>query len=270
MKLSLVVLTPGQQQGKALEIKLPQFLVGRDPQCHLRPASPLISKRHCAVLQRDGKVLLRDFDSTNGTFVNEQPVKGEVELKNADRLKIGPILLEVRIDASAPAAPEVAMAPASPPVNRPTPAPPTRAVGAKAAPKPASATPAPPTKAPAAESAAAAETPPPATEKPAETATAKEPAKAAPAKSSSTEDDDIAAMLLSIGSDTDTAGLTSDAAVPEGSTVHDLAVPQEILNAPGPDGATKESKEAKTKAVNANTSVAAKSILEKYMRRPRS
>ena len=62
MKLSLVVLTPGKQEGKALEVKLAQFVIGRDPQCHLRPASPMISKRHCALIQRDNKVFLRDFD----------------------------------------------------------------------------------------------------------------------------------------------------------------------------------------------------------------
>ncbi len=113
MKLSLVVLTPGPNEGKVLEIKLSQFVVGRDPQCHLRPASPMISKRHCAVLQREGKAFIRDFGSTNGTFVNDEPVKGELELHPGDHLKIGPLLFEVRIEASAP-------------VNRPTPPPPTK------------------------------------------------------------------------------------------------------------------------------------------------
>src|SRR3954447_13728844 len=98
MKLSLLVLTTGKQEGKLLEIKLPQFLIGRDPQCHLRPASPLISKRHCALIQRDGKVFIRDFASTNGTFVNDQPIKGEVELHNDDTLKAGPLLFTVRIE----------------------------------------------------------------------------------------------------------------------------------------------------------------------------
>src|SRR6516225_10162899 len=112
MKFSLRVLTPGKQEGQVLEIKLSQFLVGRDPQCHLRPASPLISKRHCALIQRDGKVFIRDFDSTNGTVVNEVPVKGEVELHHEDRLKIGPLLFAVRVEAAIP-------------VSRPTPAPPT-------------------------------------------------------------------------------------------------------------------------------------------------
>jgi hypothetical protein len=45
MKLSLIVLTPGKMEGKTIPIRLPQFLIGRDPQCHLRSASSLISKR---------------------------------------------------------------------------------------------------------------------------------------------------------------------------------------------------------------------------------
>jgi predicted component of type VI protein secretion system len=110
MKLSLVVLTPGKSEGKVIPIALSQFVIGRDPQCHLRPASAVISKRHCAILIRDGKIFLRDFDSTNGTFVNEQPVKGEVEVKHDDRLKVGPLVFSIKVEATAP-------------VNRPTPAP---------------------------------------------------------------------------------------------------------------------------------------------------
>jgi pSer/pThr/pTyr-binding forkhead associated (FHA) protein len=125
MKISLLVMTPGKQQGKSLDIKTPQFLVGRDPQCQLRPASPLISKRHCAILVREGKAFIRDFDSTNGTFVNGDPVKGERELHHDDQLKIGPIEFTVRVDLAAT------------PVNKATPAPAT---------KPATRTPAPATK----------------------------------------------------------------------------------------------------------------------------
>src|SRR2546423_11845618 len=113
MKLVLLVLTSGKQEGKLLEIKLPQFLVGRDPQCHLRPASPSISKRHCAVIQREGKAFIRDFDSTNGTLLNEEPVKGEQELHDGDELKVGPLHFRVKLETSTA-------------VNRPTPAPPTK------------------------------------------------------------------------------------------------------------------------------------------------
>jgi len=97
MKLSLVV-NDGVHKGKVIPIPLKQFLIGRDPQCHLRPASPLISKRHCALLIQGDKILVRDFDSTNGTILNDQPVKGERELKNDDRLLIGPLSFLVRVE----------------------------------------------------------------------------------------------------------------------------------------------------------------------------
>jgi predicted component of type VI protein secretion system len=122
MKLNLVVMTPGKSEGKAIPITLSQFLVGRDPQCHLRPASASISKRHCAILVRDGKVYVRDFDSTNGTFVNDEPVKGEVELHDKDRLKIGPLLFGVQIETKS----KVSRATTPPPATKQTPAPPSK------------------------------------------------------------------------------------------------------------------------------------------------
>ena len=75
MKISLVV-KDGVHAGKTIPIGLSQFLVGRDPQCNLRPASTAISKRHCALLVRQDKVFIRDMNSTNGTFVNERAGQG--------------------------------------------------------------------------------------------------------------------------------------------------------------------------------------------------
>jgi len=114
MKVSLVVLTKGKASAQAIPITLSQFLIGRDPQCHLRPASAVISKRHCAILVKDGKVVVRDFDSTNGTFVNDEQVKGEREVRHNDNLRVGPLTFRVNIEVTAP-------------VNKPTPPPPKAA-----------------------------------------------------------------------------------------------------------------------------------------------
>ena len=115
MKLSLVVMTAGKSKGQAIPINLPQFIIGRDPQCNLRPASAVISKRHCALLIKDGKASVRDFDSTNGTFINDVPVKGEASLKNDDILKLGPLEFKVvsrcqarRLDRPTPPSPKPA------------------------------------------------------------------------------------------------------------------------------------------------------------------
>src|SRR5579862_7414111 len=115
MKMSLMVLSEGKSVGKTIPITLSQFIIGRDPQCQLRPASALISKRHCALIARGGKFYVRDFESTNGTFVNEEPVKGEREVKNDDLLKVGPLSFKVVVEGVAA------------PINKPTPLPKTLA-----------------------------------------------------------------------------------------------------------------------------------------------
>jgi predicted component of type VI protein secretion system len=102
MKLELVVLSPGKMQGKSIPVTLNQFLVGRDPQCHLRPASAMISKRHCAIMIRDEQAFVRDFGSTNGTAVNGEAIQGERELHNEDLLKVGPLEFRVHMEATAP------------------------------------------------------------------------------------------------------------------------------------------------------------------------
>src|ERR1700722_3078342 len=104
MKLHLEV-ADGANKGKAIPITKAQFLVGRDASCQLRPASPSVSKRHCAVLLRENKIFIRDLKSTNGTFVNDQQITGEVEIQDGDKLQIGPLNLVVRVERREPAAP---------------------------------------------------------------------------------------------------------------------------------------------------------------------
>jgi predicted component of type VI protein secretion system len=110
MKLRLIVVG-GVHDGKAIPVNLPQFMIGRDSQCQLRPASAAISKRHCAVLVRGSQVFVRDFGSTNGTFVNDELVQGEVELHNDDKLKVGP--LEFKVGLEVATAPKAAAKPAA-------------------------------------------------------------------------------------------------------------------------------------------------------------
>jgi pSer/pThr/pTyr-binding forkhead associated (FHA) protein len=96
MKLSLLV-KRAQGGFQEIPIRLPQFLIGRDPDCHLRPVSPLVSKRHCAIIIREGKAFLKDFESTNGTLHNGRLLKGEIELADGDEFKVGPLVFKVKL-----------------------------------------------------------------------------------------------------------------------------------------------------------------------------
>jgi hypothetical protein len=90
-------------------------------------------------LVKQGKLFLVDLGSSEGTFVNDNKISAEVELKLKDKVKVGPLLFEVKFEAPT-ASPAVAAPAAKPAVAAPAPAA-KPAVAAPAA-KPAVAAPA--------------------------------------------------------------------------------------------------------------------------------
>jgi len=120
MKISLVVLTAGKMMGKEIPITAAEFRIGKDPSCQLKPASG-VSDKHCAFLVKQGKLFLVDLGSSEGTFVNDNKISAEVELKLKDKVKVGPLLFEVKFEAPT-ANPAVAAPAAKPAVAAPAPA----------------------------------------------------------------------------------------------------------------------------------------------------
>jgi pSer/pThr/pTyr-binding forkhead associated (FHA) protein len=100
MKVSLTVLVSGPMEGKKIPITIPRFVIGRAPQCNLQPGDATISKLHCAVKLLGDTVVLEDLGSAAGTFVNDRRIAGEIELRDGDQLKIGPLLFGLTIEGS--------------------------------------------------------------------------------------------------------------------------------------------------------------------------
>lgn len=98
MKLSLIVLTASKMRGRAIPVRRWPFVIGRDDVCQLRPASTEVSRQHCAIVLRDGRAFVRDLDSTNGTRVNGEFLVGETEVRDYDRLEVGPLLFNIRLE----------------------------------------------------------------------------------------------------------------------------------------------------------------------------
>lgn len=76
---------------------LPQTLVGRSPECHLRIATPLVSRRHCRfTLQSDG-VYIEDLASANGTLLDgiRLPVLTPTYVRPDAMVDIGPARFQV-------------------------------------------------------------------------------------------------------------------------------------------------------------------------------
>ena len=70
----LLIKTEGLEN-RALELRLGANHVGRDPDCDFPINHPTVSTCHCELELSAEGVLLRDCDSTNGTFVNGDPIK---------------------------------------------------------------------------------------------------------------------------------------------------------------------------------------------------
>lgn len=99
MKVKLKVQS-GSHAGKEISISSDKFLIGRSEQCQLRPKSESVSRRHCVLVIRDGKVLVQDLKSRNGTSVNDKrlPTDRAKVLKHGDVLKVGKLVFEMVID----------------------------------------------------------------------------------------------------------------------------------------------------------------------------
>ncbi len=89
----LVVKTNGVQN-QVIELRLGVNRFGRSPDNDFRIDHPTISAFHCEIELGEGVLLLRDHDSTNGTFVEGQPVK-EAKLVAGQSFAIGDVELFV-------------------------------------------------------------------------------------------------------------------------------------------------------------------------------
>ena len=233
MKLSLVV-AQGVHAGKVIPVTSAEFVIGRDPQCQLRPASPAISKQHCAVTTRDGKAFVRDCGSTNGTFINGEQVAGE----RRDQVG-GPA--QGRATGVRPADRRAAPTPAPPAAARPA--------AAKPGSKPAvAATDTVP-------SGATMILEPPAAGKPANT-TVVEGSPGTP----NDDPDHLAAMLLGL-----------DEPAGSGPTVESMSAdPTTVMEMPALGTKPGEPKKDEPKKGHGDSASAAAEVLSKYMRRPRT
>jgi hypothetical protein len=68
--------------------------IGRSDENSLQIADRFISSRHLLICLRDGRRILVDRGSTNGTFVNGSRIEEEIELSDGDRIAVGNTVLE--------------------------------------------------------------------------------------------------------------------------------------------------------------------------------
>jgi hypothetical protein len=81
--------------GKAFLLAKDRVIIGRLGESDLVLSDPGVSRRHAEVRHEDGKYVIADLGSTNGTMVNESTI-GERVLEEGDRITVGRTVLEFR------------------------------------------------------------------------------------------------------------------------------------------------------------------------------
>ncbi|WP_158633360.1 FHA domain-containing protein [Tautonia sociabilis] len=101
MKVSLIVVQ-GKPEGKVIPLAGTHFKIGRGEGCHLRPNNEQVSRNHAEIRVGEDSVIVRDLNSRNGTFVNNQRLEANTDhvLRNKDLIQIGPLTFAVSIQGA--------------------------------------------------------------------------------------------------------------------------------------------------------------------------
>ena len=70
-----------------------EILIGRDDSCDIRIDSPAISREHCAIEHEGEALILRDLDSTAGTFINGERILTQ-QISDGMSVEVGPAVLK--------------------------------------------------------------------------------------------------------------------------------------------------------------------------------
>jgi hypothetical protein len=86
----------GRSAAKALRIPADVVTtVGRQQGCQIRIGSAQVSRKHCELFESQGRLVVKDLDSSNGTFVDGQRVEGQQALEPGQTLSVGSIVFRV-------------------------------------------------------------------------------------------------------------------------------------------------------------------------------
>ena len=98
IKLGFEVINPGVndslKEGSVIPITN-GITIGRKQDNTLVLSDEFVSGKHARIFVKDDECYLEDLNSTNGTYVNSERVKGKVLLEVEDEVKIGTVLFKL-------------------------------------------------------------------------------------------------------------------------------------------------------------------------------
>jgi pilus assembly protein CpaF len=112
-----IVVSEKGGESKRLEFDKAEVTIGRVQGNDIILPKGNVSKRHSRIVLKDGKFIIVDLKSTNGTYVNGRKITSPLVVKSSDKIYIGDFILnlEEAADAQATASGDVEEPPPPPP-----------------------------------------------------------------------------------------------------------------------------------------------------------
>ena len=88
--MAKLLITSEGFKGKVIELNLGVNRFGRVQGNDFQIEHPTISGKHCEIVLGDGELIVRDCGSTNGTFIDGEPI-GEAKLSTGQTLRLGDV-----------------------------------------------------------------------------------------------------------------------------------------------------------------------------------
>jgi pSer/pThr/pTyr-binding forkhead associated (FHA) protein len=90
--LASLLFRSGDMKGRRLPIKVPVVNIGRGDYNDVVISDPSVSTMHAKLQRREAIWILTDLGSTNGTFVEGEPLKGELPLGPGTTIRFGDVV----------------------------------------------------------------------------------------------------------------------------------------------------------------------------------
>lgn len=86
---SALVVIYGEDLGRKYDLAPGKTIIGRSSKSDIQIDHDSVSRQHVRLVVDDARVEIEDLGSTNGTFLNDEALEGQVALRTNDLIKVG-------------------------------------------------------------------------------------------------------------------------------------------------------------------------------------
>jgi pSer/pThr/pTyr-binding forkhead associated (FHA) protein len=94
---TLTLLYQLEDETRSLRFAAPEVTIGRDPSCDFSVEDKTVSAQHARLCYRQGQWWVEDLQSTNGTYLNDEPVSSPLVVTGGDQVRCGQVILDIAI-----------------------------------------------------------------------------------------------------------------------------------------------------------------------------